>query len=152
MTSEAIAFLLTEILYGTTTSNEGTTFLEGDQALIATLQSLTPEQASQQPQNLDSIAANLIHLNAYLGYTIATFKQQEPAYDWPGTWAKQIISEDEYNAEIQKLQTQAEQFTNLLNHVPLEQKWPLVETIANLCHLSYHLGAIRQLARIVKHD
>lgn len=150
-TAGVLKFFITEILYGTTTGAEGTTFIEGDQALIATLQSLTAEQASTQIiPNTNSVVAHLIHTNAYLQNGINSFLDQGSEIDWPATWHKQSATEDEYQSEITQLKSLAAQFSDLVGTADLSNIWVHVEANANLIHTAYHLGAIRQLASQIK--
>ncbi|MFM9872653.1 MAG: DinB family protein [Fimbriimonadaceae bacterium] len=147
----SLTFLLNEVLHGTAMGAEGTCFVQGDEALIQTLKDLTAQEASIIPApGTTSIAAHLIHTNYYLWITLEAMKGTEPKGDWPGSWAKTTVNEQEFQAEIAKLETQVKEFISLLPNVNWEEDWNLINGIANIGHAAYHLGAIRQLYCIIK--
>lgn len=151
LTKDAIKFLINEILYGTAEGADGTCFVQGDEALLATLQDLTAEEASRIPApGMNSIAAHLIHTNYYLYLNIQGMEGNPLEGDWPGSWAKQAVTTEEWLDQQNTLKTQVERFCDLLDSMDFEEKWNVIEGIANVGHAAYHLGAIRQIYLIVK--
>jgi hypothetical protein len=151
MIAHSLAFLMQEVLHGTAPGETGTCFVQGDEALIQTLNNLTAEEASTIPTpGVTTIAAHLIHTNYYLELSIQSMKGVETAGDWPGSWAKTALTESEFRAEIQKLESQVTEVNVLLTTINFEEKWALIDSIANVGHAAYHLGAIRQLYCIIK--
>lgn len=144
--NNTIPFLLTEVLYGTTTGAEGTTFIPGDEALVHVLETLTFEQAVHRPASgLPNIADHLTHVNAYLAGGIASFQGNELDIDWPATWQNELSSKQEFQAEIDRLKSQADEFLALAETADLSNEWAQIDAVANVCHLAYHFGAIRCL-------
>ncbi|MBX3113369.1 MAG: DinB family protein [Fimbriimonadaceae bacterium] len=151
MTKHAIKFLLNEVLYGTAEGAEGTCFVQGNEALLATLQDLTAEEASLIPaQGMSSIAAHVIHTNYYLFLNLQGMEGNELEGDWPGSWAKQTVTAEEWLEQQSLLKSQVERFCELLDSMDFEEKWNVIEGIANVGHAAYHLGAIRQLYLLMK--
>jgi len=151
LTKHGIKFLLNEILYGTSNGADGTCFVQGDEALLATLQDLSAEEASRIPApGMSSIAAHLIHTNYYLWHSLQYMEGKEIEGEWEASWAKQAVTQEEWAAEQERLKTQVECFCNLLDSMDFTEEWNLVGGIANVGHAAYHLGAIRQLYLMVK--
>ncbi|QYK52763.1 MAG: DinB family protein [Fimbriimonadaceae bacterium] len=150
-TKHAIKFLLNEVLYGTAEGAEGTCFVQGDEALFAALQDLNAEEASRIPEpGMSSFAAHVIHTNYYLYLSLQGMEGNELEGDWPGSWAKQTVTAEEWREQQALLKSQVEKFCGLLDSMDFEEKWNVVEGIANVGHAAYHLGAIRQLYLLVK--
>ncbi len=143
--------MITEVLEGCAPGESGTYFVQGGEALRSTLKNLTAEEASCQiAPNVNSIAAHLIHTNYYLWFSLEYMHGRTPTADWAQSWAKQTVTEEEFQEEQAKLISQVELFCMLLDDKDLGEQENIFGAIANVGHIAYHLGAIRQLFLLVK--
>jgi len=150
--NKAIIDLVTEVIQGTPPGASGTWFVQGDEALEATLADLTAEQASVNlVAGLSSIAAHAIHASYYLELALDGMQGISRDGDWEGSWAKQKVTDLEWDAARQGLKARADAFCQALREIDLEKNQDdLTYAMANLGHLAYHLGSIQQLYLAVK--
>jgi uncharacterized damage-inducible protein DinB len=127
-----------------------------ESALLGTIESLPADQAFAAPApGARSIAGHVEHLRFALDLTLQRLRGENPPADWaasfnvgaasPEAWATlQRELRRAYEAVLAELQQQ--------RNVP-PQAWPpinLVGLAAMTAHNAYHLGAIRQIVRIVR--
>ncbi|MBL8067169.1 MAG: DinB family protein [Armatimonadetes bacterium] len=146
-TRSAIRFLFDEILHGTAKGNDGTYFVQGGEALLATCAGLTAKQASRSPApGVSSIAAHLGHSIYYLELALRSFLGEPVEGVWEASWATQVVTVREW-ADLQgQLLGLARRFHQAMEELPIEDETAVTDAIANVGHLAYHLGAIRVLA------
>ena len=113
----------------------------------ATLDSLTAEQASKAfGPGVSTIAAHVIHTAYYLELANASLRGEERDADWSGSWRVQSLDEPGWTEAKENLASQKEQFLEFVGSVELaDNEERLTYVLANLGHVAYHLGAIRQL-------
>ena len=133
-----------------------------ESAVLGTLDALSAAQAFTPPTpGGRSIAAHVQHLRYTLDLTLRRLHGENPATDWPGSFA---LPSDASNAAAQSelwstlrrdLRTAYDgvlAFVQQHRGTPTE-KWPPIH-LAGLCamtaHNAYHLGAIRQIAKLVR--
>jgi len=146
----AICQLYVEVFNGTPPGESGTWFVQGGEAMWATLDDLTAEEASARPfPAASSIAAHTIHTDYYLGQTLRWVAGEEPVDDWPGSWAKQEVTAEEWSEVKQGLREKVQAFVDLVASSPTGEHH-IIGKLANLGHVAYHLGAVRQLYLAVK--
>jgi len=150
-TVSAILLLFRECFEGRPDGQKHTWFVEGKEGIFDALQSTTAQMASVKPSpDCSSIAGHAYHIrytlrgaNAYLGGP-----PQEG--DWESSWAKQRVEDFEWEELRKDIRHQYEFF---LNYFTTEPQFPDDETVigftAQLPHMAFHLGAIRQLLKIV---
>lgn len=140
--------LVTETLNG---SDKGTWYVEGREALLPILRSLTPEQASFRPgEKVNSIAGHVNH-TAYYAELAARFfaTGKEEKGDWEGSWKIQTVDEAGWKASVDRLETAVNRLAKLVAAKEFSEPDDLTYAFSNLTHLAFHLGSIRQVAQIV---
>ena len=146
----AIVALYTEVFQGTPPGADGTWFVQGGEAMWATLDDLSAAEASTRVfPGASTIAAHTIHTAYYLNQTLLWVAGKEPVDDWPGSWAKQEVTEEEWTAVKDDFKQKVRTFTDLIASSP-SGEYEVLGKLANLGHVAYHLGAVRQLYLAVK--
>ncbi len=136
--------LFTEVFEGLAPGAKGTWIVERGEALEETLVGLTAEQASRRISGASSVAAHVIHTIHYLKMSNAQGRGQAFEADWDGSWARQVVTDEEW-AEVQSdLVDQKTLLLELMSQPGLPDD-AVLGAIANIGHAAFHLGAIRQL-------
>ena len=128
-----------------------------DTALFGTLAPLTAAQAYAAPgPGARSAAAHVAHLRFALDLTFRRLQGENPPADWASSFD---LPPDRSPAAWQSLQLELRRaydrvlaFLQARRQVP-PQDWPpihLVGLSATIAHNAYHLGAIRQIAQVVR--
>ena len=124
----------------------------GDPGLLGSLERLSAPEASARPNGRASVAAHADHVR--YGLELLNRSLREPnvfaAADWSASWSRHTVNEPEWRERRDALEHEAQAW---LNSVDARDRWEpivLTGTIASVAHIAYHLGAIRQLARIVR--
>lgn len=128
-------------------------YLDGSTSLFETLDSISAEAASR-PITPDgtTIASQAGHVGFYL-LVMEDYMQGKWAekIDWQGSWKPKTVTSDEWLALRNDLR---ETHTRLINLIRGFDDWNderrLGGALGVLTHTAYHLGAIRQIIRVVK--
>jgi hypothetical protein len=127
-----------------------------DSAIFGVLDSLTPDDALAAPApGVKSIAQHAAHLRFALDLTAQRLQGANPPADWPGSFTLtdasaagwEALKRDvrrAYDAVIAILQTMRSSAVQDVEPIKL------CGIAAMTAHNAYHLGAIRQLARVVR--
>lgn len=150
--NSAIQELFQEVLRGTPPGADGTWFVQGNEALNTTLDDLSADEASRfLGTGINSIAAHVIHATYYLELANDNLRGRSRDGDWAGSWARQVVSKQEWTEARAALDHQAIRFLEFVKDADLlADPDQLTEALANVGHAAYHLGAIRQLYLVVK--
>ncbi len=116
----------------------------GSPALYETRAGLTAEQASRRIGGTSSIAAHVLHTTHYLKMSNAHGRGQAFEADWDGSWARQVVTEEEWAGVQSDLVDQKTLLLELMSQHGLPDD-AVLGAIANIAHAAFHLGAIRQL-------
>jgi hypothetical protein len=123
-------------------------------SLLGTLDSIDAATASRiLPGLQNSIAGHAGHVRYALDVFIRALSGEDSfsTADWPSSWAPQSPSQSEWTALSASLRRQLDDLMAVLDR---DQDWTnlYVRTgsIAQVAHLAYHLGAIRQLAALAR--
>ena len=144
--------VLAEILHGAQ-PDEGLLLNPGDDGLLQSLDRLSAEEASSQPDaDSASIAAHTDHLRYGLSL-INRWSQGEEPYqdaDWTQSWRLTQVSDSEWSELRSELRGEADGFESAVRAL-LEAGDPKSKAaIASVAHLAYHLGASRQINRALR--
>jgi hypothetical protein len=127
-----------------------------ESALIGTLAGLTAEQAFASPiPGAKSVAAHVEHLRFTLDITMERLNGRDPKPDWAASFQVPPCSEEAWTrlkAEVQRAYQGVREFYEKEQEFPIDQ-WPPIVVVglsAMIAHNAYHLGAIRQIAQVVK--
>jgi len=118
--------------------------------LHGTIADLTAEQASRDVAG-SSIAAHTEHLRWAIDLANAYFRGHEPSSDWSESWAVKTVDA----AAWRRLQREVKRAGDeLLENVTAQHRWLAPDMVngalASYAHAAYHLGAIRQLKKLVR--
>jgi len=128
-------------------------YLDQGTSLEETLALLSAAEASRPiRESGTSIASHVYHLLFYVrilnDYMDGKWHEK---VDWPGSWARKIVSENEWDALRKQLKND---YDALLKHLESFTDWNderrLGGALGILAHSAYHLGAIRQILRVIK--
>lgn len=135
---------------------QGTTFLDGTNAdgsgnkgLLATLEGLGAEAASRPTALGQSVAAHAAHTAYHMEVIVRYNAGDRGPFDWPGSFNPSRVDEAGW-AKLRERVRAA--YADLVNLAKTTQTWD--EDAAGgmagaLAHVCYHLGAIRQLIKLV---
>jgi hypothetical protein len=139
--------LMRELTYGTAPTG-GFVLNAGDAGLLASLDGLTAEDASQTSQAGASIAAHVAHLSYGVSLMNRWAAGENPftSADWEAAWRIGVVSEAEWERLRADLRSQIDSWLAALA-VPRELAPVEVNgVIGSVVHLAYHLGAVRQIS------
>ncbi len=116
-----------------------------------TLASVSAAEASRPiaPRGT-SIAAQTAHAAYYLKVFEGTILDRHLTPDWPGSFQPSEVDEQGWEDQRERLFAVAERVAELMRRNPQWQREHLGGAMGNLTQLAYHLGAVRQMLRLVK--
>jgi hypothetical protein len=118
-------------------------------ALFETLEQITAELASKKLAG-SSIAAHVAHTRYYLQVLPEFMRNENPKPDWPGSWQQAVVDALEWDALKLSLRAEYETVTQFMRGIQTWDDEMIGGGLSMLAHTSYHLGAIRQLAKILE--
>lgn len=131
----------------------GSAYLDRGVSWRSTLQGLSAEQASRPiTTGATSVAGQLAHALYYLEVTEQFIHGEKPKLDWPGSWTPRAVEEDAWD-DLRSRFFAA--YDRLRAHWRAVGEWDedaLGDALVVLIHSAYHLGAVRQIARVVARD
>jgi hypothetical protein len=138
--------LFRELVYG---ASEGGAFVlnRGDAGLLASLDQLSADAASQSRHGGASIAAHVDHLRYGLSLMNRWAAGENPFADaqWAVSWERTRVSGEEWRELRRALRTAVDEWHNALQSSRAVSGLELDGVIGSIIHLAYHLGAIRQI-------
>jgi hypothetical protein len=127
-----------------------------DSAVFGVLDSLSPEEALAAPApGVKSVAQHAAHLRFALDLTTQRLRGANPPADWAASFTLTDASEAGWDALKRDLRRAYDAVIAVLqamrgNAVQDVEPIKLCGLAAMTAHNAYHLGAIRQLARVVR--
>lgn len=139
--------LLRECFEGIPAGASGTWFVQGTEGLLDVFDSVSATKASRKPsQQGSSIAAHIYHVLFILKGANTYGGRPGPGGTWESSWDVQAVSEEEWKRLESDVRDEYEFFQGW---VAQHSDWTNPDTttgvLAQLPHLAYHLGAVRQL-------
>ncbi|MGD9561529.1 MAG: hypothetical protein AB7F88_04840 [Pyrinomonadaceae bacterium] len=143
---ESIAYLLRETFEG---SPEGrpSAYLDRGVGCFKTLGEIGAETASRQFHGT-TIAAQTEHAKFYLDRLCEFLNGRTERVNWEDSWLIETVTDPEWNALRESVRSAYE---NSLRCLAEDRDWTEVKAgmaIGLVAHSAYHLGAIRQLAKL----
>ena len=143
----AVAALFKEIIHG---SGPTVAWLlnPNDAGLLASLDRLDARQASQAgAAGSASVAAHAEHLRFGLSLLNRYEEGSNPFEnaDWAAAWRRGSVTEEEWAELRQALRREAERWEDRFSMALRGGELALTGVLAQIGHLAYHLGAIRQI-------
>jgi hypothetical protein len=118
-----------------------------DPGLLASLDRLSAEAASANHDGGASIAAHARHVAYGLSLMNRWAAGENPFLDadWSAAWRQNEVAEEEWKAVRATLRRESERWRENLGSSRSVSGVELDGVIGSIMHLSYHLGAIRQI-------
>ena len=147
----AMTQLFNEAFEGRPAGQSHTWFVEGTEGIFDVLDAVDSTRASKRATlGSSTIYAHLNHARYALWLSNSYIRGEAPASDWEGSWAKQECSDEEWAQLGQELR---KEFMDIVAFFETKPQWPeqdwLLGAMALLPHMAYHLGAVRQLIKLV---
>ena len=134
---------------------QGTGFLENTKAdgsdnagLFATLDRLSAAQASAPTALGTSVAAHTAHLAYHLEVSIRWANGERGPFDWKGSFNPAAVDESEWKARRARVRAAYDAFAARCRTVTDWNEDEAGGLAASVAHLTYHLGAIRQIIKL----
>ncbi|HWG85001.1 MAG TPA: DinB family protein [Deinococcales bacterium] len=154
---EGLLFVLREALEGGV-PGQGTAFLDGTKAdgsgnngLLAVLDGLTAEQASDPTVLGTSIASHAAHVAYHLEVGVRWEQGDRGPFDWKGSFQPAVVDDAGWQATRERLRTA---YTTVVEMIRRQEAWDEPDKAgwpaAALAHVCYHLGAVRQQLKLVR--
>jgi hypothetical protein len=144
---QVLVTLLSEALYGP----RGDAFFlnTGDRGLLASLDLLSANTASAQPGGRSSVASHVEHLRYGLELLNREAKGERlwAVANWADAWTHQTVTDDQWKKLRADLAREAQAWLEVMKQPPDWDDVGLGSAVGSIPHLTYHLGAIRQLAQ-----
>lgn len=144
---QVLITLLSEALYGP----RGDAFFlnTGDRGLIASLDALSAETASARPGGRSSVASHVEHLR--YGFELlnreARGERLWAVANWADAWTHQTVTEEQWRTLRADLARETSAWLEVMKDPPAWDDVGLGSAVGSIPHLTYHVGAIRQLAQ-----
>lgn len=148
-------FVLAEAVTGGR-PGQGTAFLDGtkpdgsdNHGLLATLDGLSPERASDPTPLGLSVAAHAAHLAYHLEVGVRWARGERGPFDWEGSFEPGAVDEAGWAALRERVRAA---YAGALALADGPADWDDLGTtgglLGGLAHVAYHLGAIRQIVKL----
>ncbi len=120
----------------------------GNSGLLATLDAFDAARASRATALGLTAAGHAAHAAFYLEVALRRARGECGSYDWPGSFEPRTVDEAGWNATRRRLRAAYE---SLVAFARAKADWSEADATglaAALSHTAYHLGAVRQLAKL----
>ncbi len=98
-----------------------------------------------------TIASHIGHLRWTLQKVNSYLRGENPSWDWSESWPVRCVDESEWGELIESLKSEfREVVQSLRSGIEWQSDNQYKEILALIPHAAYHLGAIRQMALIIK--
>lgn len=125
-------------------------YLDQKAGLFDTLSNLSAEQASKpMTKGAPSIAAQVEHTRFYLDVLKQFMEGRTEKIDWSESWQVTEVAPETWEALQRDLKTTYEEASKTLQDVESWGDGEIGDGMAMLVHTAYHLGAIRQMVKVV---
>ena len=144
----AVQQLLTESFHG---ADGGTTWFLDGEGLLATARTLDAERASRSPvPGGATVAGHVEHVRWFVALLNAFARGEQPQIDWAQSWTVREVDGAGWDALLRDLERE---YTELHGHfgrgIDPDDTQRLMPVLANVVHVAYHVGAVRQMVRLV---
>ncbi len=143
---ESVAYLLLETFEGSPTG-KGSAYLDQGVGMFNTLDKVSAARASKAFYGT-TIAAQTEHAKFYLDRLCEFINGRTSNVNWEDSWLIETVNEEEWDALRLVVRTAYE---NALRCIAEPRDWTEMQVgmaIGLVAHSGYHLGAIRQIAKI----
>jgi len=126
-------------------------YLDRGVGIFSTLEKLSAEEVSREASGT-TIAAHTEHAKFYLDRMVEFIKGRTEAVNWEQSWLIEDVNEAEWDALRDAAYKSYENVLLCFAEIETWNQDNIGDAVAIIAHTSYHLGAIRQLAKNVRHE
>jgi hypothetical protein len=149
----SLALLFTELVDGPST-REAYMLNPEDVGLLRSLDHLSAEAASSAPApGAATVAAHVDHVNYGLDLMNRWIDGDPNPWagaDWAASWRRGAVTEEEWDGLRARLRTSTARWREALAKPRELSALELNGMISSVAHLAYHLGAIRQIHKLLQ--
>lgn len=143
-------FLWEEVVGDPPKDGKQVAVLDTDTGWTQTLASVNAAEASRPiAPGATTIAGQTGHAAYYLELFAATIENREVETDWPASFEPSDVDEDTWATQKARLFEGIERVTGHMRANPVWPETHVRSALGALVHLAYHLGAVRQMVRVV---
>jgi hypothetical protein len=136
---------------------QGTAFLDntkadgsGNHGLFATLDSLSAQQASNPTPLGLSIAAHAAHMGYHLEVGVRWANGDRGPFDWKSSFEPRLVDQETWEKTRARVREAYKATIALAQNTTNWDEDAAGGLAASLAHVAYHLGAIRQIVKLVQ--
>lgn len=144
----SLSALLKETFEGVNT-DLGTMYLNKGTGFFATIENISAEIASRSSsENGTTIAAHCEHTRFYLEFMTDYLNEDFKMVDWKDSWNIKTVDAAEWDALRGQMQKTYQKVSDMVSEVEMWNDFKISGALGILAHTAYHLGAIRQIAKL----
>lgn len=130
-------------------SGNGSCFVDSrpNTGIFGTLNQLTAQEASHSI-NGTVMAAHADHIRYYLWVINEILEGRKPEKDWEESWEIKKVNEAQWEKIRGNLRKEYDAAMDHIESIETEEQYSWV--LGDLAHSAYHLGALRQMLKVVK--
>lgn len=151
-TPQPIGSVLQTLLHeGIRADRGGTTWFVDGSGLLASVRDLDAERASRSLSDGGAtVAGHVEHVRWFLALLNAFARGERPAIDWSSSWTVHGVDEAEWRALLDDVAREADELKQHFAHdLDPQVEERLLPAVATVAHVAYHLGAVRQMIKVV---
>lgn len=130
---------------------EGSAYLDRGVGVFATLEKLSAADASREIGET-TIAAHTEHAKFYLDRICEFINGRTEKVNWEQSWLIETVNETEWNFLREGVRKSYENVLRRFAEVKAWNQDNIGDAVAIIAHTAYHLGAIRQITKLVQHN
>lgn len=144
-----LLFFLTETFEGT--PEFPTAYLDTNVSFFDACQAISAEQASTPiAKGGMTLAAHVEHTRFYIDLLLKHMQGRTTKdVDWDETWQQQTVSDDAWDALQSDLKTRYQAVKSHIEKLSTWNNTDIADALAIVVHSAYHLGAIRQIMKVL---
>ena len=130
---------------------QGSAYLDRGVGIFATLEKLSAADVSREISDT-TVAAHTEHAKFYLDRICEFINGRTEPVNWEQSWLIETVNETEWNFLREGMRKSYEGVLRCFAEIETWNEENIGEAVAIIAHTAYHLGAIRQIMKPVKHD
>ncbi len=143
----AVLYILRESFEGSP-EGEGSAYLDQRVGIFDTLDSLSAEDVSGSHAST-TIAAHTEHTKFYVDRLTEFIEGRTEPVNWEQSWLIETVNSEEWKILRDGMRISYKKLLGTLSDVDQWSEDRIGEAVAIVAHTAYHLGAIRQLSKLV---
>ncbi len=147
---DALLFLLDES-FASPARESGNAYLDRQTGWFPTLADIGPELASRPvAEGATTIAGQVEHARFYLEVTLLYARGEAPRVDWSESWRVSSVTPEAWDELRSDFRDACMKLEGFVREARTFAPDDLGGMIAAIAHSAYHLGAVRQMLRVLR--